>query len=357
MSRANIFRQSIEQAQRSMASCEPLVPALDRAADVLIGALQRGRKILTCGNGGSAGDAQHIASELVNRFETERAALAAVSLVPDSSVVTAIANDYAYDVLFSRQVEALGREGDVLMAFSTSGNSRNVVRAIEAAQARGMTVIAITGKGGGHVAQRLRRFDVEVRAPATDTARIQEVHLLAIHALCKALDAHFTQPRLVAPAKVQEDWSELVALTRGLRPLVFTNGVFDILHRGHVTYLQRARDLGACLVVGVNSDQSVRLLGKGPERPLQTAQDRAHVLAALGCVDFVTIFNEATPETLIRKLQPDVLIKGADYAVSDIAGADFVLAHGGRVERVTFEHDRSTTAIVRKIQQSQEEPI
>lgn len=349
MSHANIFRQSIEQARRSMAACEPLVPVLDRAADVLIGALQRGRKVLTCGNGGSAGDAQHIASELVNRFETERTALAAISLVPDSSVVTAIANDYAYEVLFSRQVEALGREGDVLMTFTTSGNSRNVVQAIAAAQSRKMTVIAMTGKDGGQVGQRLRQFDVEVRAPANDTARIQEVHLLAIHALCKALDAHFTQPRLVAPATVQDDWIDLVALTRGLRPLVFTNGVFDILHRGHVAYLQHARDLGACLVVGVNSDQSVRRMGKGPERPLQTAQDRAHVLGALGCVDFVTIFEEDTPETLIRRLHPDILVKGADYAVSDIAGAEFVLENGGHVERVAFEYERSTTAIVRKI--------
>lgn len=346
----SFFTGSLEQVQRSLAACaEVLPPALERAADVLIGALQMGRKVLSCGNGGSAGDAQHIASELVNRFETERAALAAVSLVPDSSVVTAIANDYSYEILFSRQIDALGRQGDVLIAFSTSGNSRNVLRAVEAAHARGMRVIAMTGKDGGQLAKYLSRFDVEVRAPADTTARIQEIHLLVIHALCKTLDAHFTDPVLVPPAKVQRDWSKLGALTRGLRPLVFTNGVFDILHRGHVAYLQEARAMGACLVVGVNTDASARRLGKGAERPIQHEDDRAEILAGLSCVDFVTLFEEDTPARLIEALQPDVLVKGGDYEREEVSGADLVLARGGVVEIVQFEHDRSTTSIVRKI--------
>ena len=344
------FLASIEQAQRSMAACSEALPkSLERAAKVLIGALQTGRKVLTCGNGGSAGDAQHIASELVNRFETERAALAAVSLVPDSSVVTAIANDYAYEFLFSRQVEALGREGDVLLAFSTSGNSRNVLRAVEVAHARKMRVIAMTGKDGGQLTKQLGPFDVEIRAPADTTARIQEVHLLAIHALCSALDGHFTLPTLIAPAKVQTDWRQLAELTCGTRPLVFTNGVFDILHRGHVSYLQGARAMGACLIVGVNTDASARRLRKGPERPIQNEDDRAHILAALACVDFVTLFDDDTPARLIEAVEPDVLVKGGDYARTEIVGADFVLARGGTVEAVPFEHERSTTAIVRKI--------
>lgn len=346
----SMFLESIEQAQRGMAACTEALPGpLHRASEVLIGALQMGRKVLTCGNGGSAGDAQHIASELVNRFETERAALAAIALVPDSSVVTAIANDYDYEVLFSRQVEALGREGDVLIAFSTSGNSRNVLRAVEAAQARKMAVLAMTGKDGGMLAKQLGRFDVEVRAPADSTARIQEIHLLVIHALCKALDAHFTTRTLTAPSPVQTDWRQLVALTRGLRPLVFTNGVFDILHRGHVSYLQKARGLGACLVVGVNSDASARRLGKGPERPIQHQEDRAHIVAGLSCVEFVTIFDDDTPAQLVEALEPDVLVKGGDYERRAIAGAEFVLARGGTVQTIEFEHDRSTTDIVRKI--------
>ncbi len=346
----DLFRAQIAQGLEVQQACLQALPQrLARAADMLIGALQSGRKILSCGNGGSAGDAQHIASELVNRFETERMALAAIALVPDSSVVTAIANDYAYEVLFSRQVEALGRPGDVLVAFSTSGNSRNVLRAVVAAHARGMRVVAFTGKDGGLIAQALDAFDVEIRVPSMDTARIQEAHLLGIHGLCKALDAHFTGSVMEEPQKLQLDWQRLAALTRGMRPLVFTNGVFDILHRGHVHSLQEARRQGAYLIVGVNSDASVRRLGKGADRPIQGEMDRASIVAALGCVDFVTIFSEDTPQALIEMLSPDVLVKGGDYRPEQIAGAAHVLAHGGRVLTIDFEHDRSTTRILKTI--------
>lgn len=344
----SFFLAPIEQAQQCFAACSAVLPeALARATNALSGALCMRRKVLTCGNGGSAGDAQHLASELVNRFETERMALAAISLVPDSSVVTAIANDYSYEVLFSRQVDALGCEGDVLIAFSTSGNSRNIVLAIDAAHRRGMKVIAMTGKDGGDVARLLDRFDVEVRAPANDTARIQEIHLLAIHSICKALDAHFTGDKIQRP-KLQADWQHLAELTNALRPLVFTSGVFDVLHRGHVTYLQTARRMGAYLVVGVNSDASVRRLGKGQERPIQPDEDRMHILAGLECVDFVTIFDEDTPVQLIEVLVPDVLVKGGDYPPQHMVGADFVKAHGGRVEVINFEHQRTTSQIVQK---------
>ncbi|MDD5375558.1 MAG: D-glycero-beta-D-manno-heptose 1-phosphate adenylyltransferase [Acidithiobacillus sp.] len=346
----DFFITSIEEAQHSIAECTNALPdVLACATQAIIDTLRRGNKVLTCGNGGSAGDAQHIASELVNRFETERSALAAVSLVPDSSVVTAIANDYAYEVIFSRQIEALGREGDILIAFSTSGNSRNILRAIESAHLRKMIVIAMTGNDGGQVTNLLSQFDVEVRAPAYSTARVQEIHLLAIHAICQAIDTHLTEPDLVTSDKVQTDWHQLVSITRGLRPLVFTNGVFDILHRGHITYLKKARAMGACLIVGVNSDASSRRLGKGPERPVQSEDDRAHILAGLSCVDFVTLFDEDTPEQLIETLEPDILVKGGDYVLKDIIGADFVLARGGAVETVAFEYDRSTTGIVRHL--------
>lgn len=342
--------KAITQSQKGLNTClDVLPPAVERAADILIGVLRMGRKVLACGNGGSAGDAQHIASELVNRFETERPALAAISLVPDSSVVTAIANDYTYEIIFSRQVQALGREGDVLIAFSTSGNSKNVLRAVDAAHHRRMRVIAFTGRDGGKIAGMLNRFDVELRVPLAETARIQEIHLLLIHTLCKMLDSEFATPTLESPDKVQRDWRNLVRMARGLRPLVFTNGVFDLLHRGHVAYLQAARSRGSCLIVGVNSDHSVRRLGKGPERPIQTAEDRAHILASLSCIDFVTIFDEGTPAKLIAELLPDILVKGGDYTPSEIAGADTVLAAGGVVDTIPFEFVRSTTEIVRRV--------
>ena len=146
-------------------------------------------KILSCGNGGSAGDAQHFSSELLNRFEMERPGLPAMALTTDSSTLTSIANDYAFEDIFAKQVRALGRRNDVLLAISTSGNSENVCRAIVAAHERAMKVVALSGRDGGRMADLLGDDDVEIRVPATRTARIQEVHLVAIHCLCDLIDA------------------------------------------------------------------------------------------------------------------------------------------------------------------------
>jgi D-sedoheptulose 7-phosphate isomerase len=150
--------------------------------------LINGGKILACGNGGSAADAQHFAADLVGRFERERPELAAVSLVADSSALTAIANDYGFDQVFAKQVRGLGQAGDVLLAISTSGNSANVIAAIEAAHQRDMQVVALTGKGGGKIAALLRDGDVHLCVPHDRTARIQEVHILTIHCLCDGID-------------------------------------------------------------------------------------------------------------------------------------------------------------------------
>ena len=169
-------------------AAEELPPYIERAGSVMVNTLLNGGKILTCGNGGSAGDAQHFSSELLNRFERERPSLPAIALTTDSSTVTSIANDYSYNQIFSKQIRALGNAGDVLLAISTSGNSANVVQAIQAAHERDMTVVALTGKDGGHMASLLTADDVEIRVPAFVTARIQEVHLLVIHCLCDMID-------------------------------------------------------------------------------------------------------------------------------------------------------------------------
>ncbi len=151
--------------------------------------------------------------------------------------------------------------------------------------------------------------------------------------------------------KFQRDWQILTQMVAGKRPLVFTNGVFDILHRGHVHSLAAAKAQGAFLVVGVNSDASVKRLGKGSDRPIQSEDDRAEILAALECVDFVTIFEEDTPARLIETLEPDVLVKGGDYQIHQIAGADFVIARGGKVVMIPFEHDRSTSKILQQVRE------
>lgn len=179
------FADSIAVKQRAM---DALVPAIASAGAAMVAALRRGAKILACGNGGSAGDAQHFAAELLNRFERERPGLPAVALTTDSSTLTSIANDYAFELVFSKQVHALGRAGDCLLAISTSGNSANVVEAIRAAHERDMQVIALTGRNGGRMAGVLAAGDIEIRVPAERTSRIQEVHLVVIHCLCDAID-------------------------------------------------------------------------------------------------------------------------------------------------------------------------
>ncbi|WP_339846087.1 phosphoheptose isomerase [uncultured Halopseudomonas sp.] len=180
-----LFTDSIETKTRAM---EVLGPSIEQASQLMVNSLLNEGKILTCGNGGSAGDAQHFSSELLNRFERERPSLPALALTTDSSTITSIANDYSYDEIFSKQIRALGQPGDVLLAISTSGNSGNVLQAIQAAHDRDMLVVALTGRDGGAMASLLLPEDSEIRVPARSTARIQEVHLLAIHCLCDLID-------------------------------------------------------------------------------------------------------------------------------------------------------------------------
>ena len=179
------FEEGIELRSR-MAQTMPAQIA--RAGEALAAALGSGRKALACGNGGSAADSQHFAAELVGRFERERRGLPAIALTVDSSALTAIANDYDWDHVFSKQVEALGNAGDVLLAISTSGNSRNVVEAVRAAQAKGLVVIALTGRDGGAMAKMLRPADFHLNVAHPRTMRVQEIHLLVLHCLCEVVD-------------------------------------------------------------------------------------------------------------------------------------------------------------------------
>lgn len=179
------FKDSISTKQQSM---DAIAQPIADAAEALSTSLLNDGKILTCGNGGSAADAQHFSSEMLNRFEMERPGLPAIALTTDSSTLTSIANDYHYNDVFSKQVRALGREGDVLIAISTSGRSANITQAVIAAHERKMRVISISGRDGGEVAELLDESDIEIRVPASSTARIQEVHILVIHCLCDLID-------------------------------------------------------------------------------------------------------------------------------------------------------------------------
>lgn len=327
--------------------------AIAAAGALIATALERGHKVLLCGNGGSAADAQHIAAELVGRFVAERRALPAIALTTDTSALTAIANDYGYDVVFARQVEALGQPGDVLIAITTSGRSPNVVAAVAAARARGLSVIGLTGAAGMEFAAGC---DVGVAVPATATARIQECHIAVGHVLCELIDHALTAPPIRAPATAHVSASpkehtldELVAFRAACRArkqrVVWTNGVFDVFHVGHLQSLVAARGFGDVLIVGTNSDASVKAI-KGPSRPIFAAAERVELLAGLEVVDAVIVYETPTAIDTLRAVQPDVYVKGGEYAAGagkTIPEADTVLGYGGRIELVPMVPGRSST--------------
>lgn len=185
---ARVIENFDESIRTKQAHKELLAPLIARGAQQMIAALLSDRKILSCGNGGSAADAQHFSSELLNRFETERPGLPAIALTTDSSTITSIANDHHYNEVFARQVRALGQAGDVLLGISTSGNSANVIKAVEAAHEREMTCIILNGRDGGDLARLMNDNDTNICVPGTSTARIQEIHLMVIHNLCDLID-------------------------------------------------------------------------------------------------------------------------------------------------------------------------
>jgi rfaE bifunctional protein nucleotidyltransferase chain/domain len=322
------------------------------AATAVAAALRARGKLLTLGNGASGLDAQHVAAELVGRFEAERAGWPAVALSADSAVLTAIGNDFGFENVFARQVQALGRPGDVLLAISTSGRSANVLAAVAAGRTARITTIGLCGRADSSLA---RNVDVAICAPGTRSAPVQEGHRLVEHCLCRAVETILLgdpHAKLLAPPGSVVDLARLVEMRACWRAtgrvVVWTNGCFDLLHSGHLRSLEAARALGDLLVVGVNGDESARRC-KGEGRPLIPVVERAELLAALRPVDYVVVFDEDTPEGALAALQPDIHTKGGDYAgpgARAIPERVIVESYGGRVEILPLVPGHSTSALV-----------
>ena len=332
------------------------VEAVTLAARALETCFRAGGKALLFGNGGSAADAQHVAAELVGRFERERAALPAIALTTDPSVLTALANDFGFERVFERQVEALARPGDVAVAISTSGSSPNVLNGVRAARRLGLVTIGLSGSAGSELASLA---DVSIEAAADATATVQEAHLAVEHVLCRAVETllfedgeePFEPERRGRVVSLDELLELRERWRRTGSTVVWTNGCFDVLHVGHLHSLEAARALGDVLVVGVNGDAAVAEL-KGQGRPVVPVADRAELLAALRPVDYVVEFAEATPEAILELVRPDVHTKGADYGPPNgkaVPEREVVEAYGGRVEFLPLVPDRSTTDLVARI--------
>ena len=323
---------------------------LDRAASAMAACLRAGGTVFTCGNGGSAAESLHVASELTGRFRGDRASLPAVALVADVTAITAIGNDFGFDRVFERQLEGLGRSGDVLVALSTSGGSPNIVRALTAARKSGITTIGIMPPGSAGAAE----CDVVLEVSTRQTDRAQELHLLLLHSLCERIEVELGMAEPIAatwrPHVATVD--ELIAQSERMRPenvrIGWTNGCFDVLHRGHVDSLRHAAERCDFLIVGLNTDDSVRRL-KGEGRPLNSFDDRAESLLAMRYVDAVVAIPEDTPEQVLSRVRPDVVFKGAEYENGKpMPEAELVRGYGGAVEFLPMLPGRSTTGLIEK---------
>lgn len=345
----HIHKHLRTSGETKLALAERHAADIERLGRAVAKCLLDGGKILTCGNGGSASDSEHITAEFVGRFRRERRSLASIALTGPSSLITAIANDYGYDQVFGRQVEGQGRRGDILFAISTSGNSQSVINAVTAAKRKSILAVAFTGDSGGKLAAAA---DLAIRVPSTVTAHIQEAHIAVAHMICEIADELIEQAgeQTGCRAKIRsiDELAEMRPNWRSQgRTVVWTNGCFDILHVGHLRNLRDAKAQGDILVVGINSDRSVRTI-KGDSRPIQDENSRAELLAGLEPVDYVTIFDEDTPVAALEKIRPDVHCKGADYAdgARPVPERETVEKHGGRVHFLELHPGFSTTALI-----------
>lgn len=342
------FADLVANAARRLAFAADAVARMSGQIEAVARAIEESMsgdgKLLVFGNGGSAAGAQHFAAEFTGKLALDRKPLPAISLTVDTSAITAIANDYGYQDIFARQVEALAAANDVVIGLSTSGASANVKAAIDVARRIGACTVVLTGKGNAI------RADHELAVPVRETARVQEAHDLILHEIAQIaermiirdLGCDGSADRFPYVLREQDIEPFRAWIGTSNQELVTTNGVFDLLHEGHRSSLSQAITFGDRLVVLVNSDDSVRRL-KGATRPIRTLDDRVRDLATCHAVDHVVVMPDDDPERLLAALRPHVHCKGADYADSGVPEAAVVESGGGRMEYLALNGAYSTS--------------
>lgn len=347
---ANLIAAAARRLAYAAHAIAEVAPQIAEVAELIGQALANGNKILVFGNGGSAACAQHFAAEFTGKLKLDRQPYPAISLTTDTSALTAIANDYGYEHVFSRQIVAFGKPGDIAVGLSTSGTSANVRAAFAAAKELGVTTVGLTGKidelGG----------DWSIQIPLPETARIQEAHDLVLHEFAQIAErvavgdlgwdsSASPFPFLLSPEQLGA-YREWIAETG--QSLVTTNGCFDLLHHGHVHSIESARKHGDRLIVLINSDDSVHRL-KGDGRPVKNIAERVNDLRLLSAIDNVVVMDDDDPRALLGILRPHVHTKGADYRDRELLERDVVEAAGGRVEFLELLDGISTTEQLRRM--------
>lgn len=323
-----MIREEIQARYRSLVAISDLqIQQIEELAELITDAFKAGNRIYAFGNGGSAAEAQHFTTELIGRFKENRVPLPAISLCSDSSALTCIANDFGFDAVFSRQVEGLVKQGDVVIGFTTSGSSRNILEGLDAGRKMGGKSVLITGE------RKLLNTDLAdlvVQIGGFETAIIQESHLMLIHILSELIEVKMELKKPIfskVNPRIIYDYEFKKEMLPERREIVWVNGCFDILHEGHLMLLDNARRAGGYLVVGVNSDISVKHL-KGDTRPLIPEMNRARTISELFFVDLVIIFSSEDPLEILSEVRPSIAIKGDVYRDANFKEQDFLIAIG-----------------------------
>jgi rfaE bifunctional protein nucleotidyltransferase chain/domain len=345
-----VLSREIQRRYRELlAISDSQIEQVEDLAREISSAIQNGKRIYAFGNGGSAAEAQHFTTELIGRFKGNRRSLPAISLSSDSSALTCIANDFGYDKVFSRQVEGLVQDGDVVVGFTTSGKSANVLEGLITAKSLGGFSVLVTGD---HQSESSKLADIVLEIGGEETAIIQEIHLMVIHVLCELIEVYLglkSEGTIISNKKVLYESEFNAELLSDSKSRVWVNGCFDILHEGHLLLLNTASRAGTELIVGLNSDSSVKSL-KGQGRPVISEVRRARTIAQLPFVDLVIIFESDNPLEVLRLVRPNVVVKGGSYAEAYFVEKEFLSEINCQVIFTEQIPDLSTTRIIQEFE-------